>query len=131
MAGGIRRSCANFHDQFLVEHPLQVPLQAAAVDGRAEGFKILDGQPAVLEKMAQRLALAFVHAVLFHQHVAADDLLAAFAHLDHLGFQADDEVIEPAGHVHSAFAHALDRPVEGRPVAVVVFADGEQPFKGI
>ena len=36
MAGGISRSCTNFHDQILVEHPLQIPLQAAAVDCRAE-----------------------------------------------------------------------------------------------
>ena len=129
MAGGIRRSCANFHDQFLVEYPFQVPLQTAAVDGRAERLEILDGQLAVLNEVAQRLGLAVVQAVLLDQHVAADDLLAAFAHFDHLGFQAGDEVIEPAGHVHAVFAHALDRPVEGRPVAVVVFADGKQPFK--
>ena len=33
------------------------------------------------EEVAQRLALALVQAVLLHQHVAADDLFAAFAHL--------------------------------------------------
>jgi hypothetical protein len=58
------RSCANFHDQFLVEHPLQVPLQAAAVDGRAEPLEILDGQLAVLNEVAQRLGLALMPATL-------------------------------------------------------------------
>jgi hypothetical protein len=64
MAGGIRRSCANFHDQFLVEHLPQVPLQTAAVDGRAERLEILDGQLAVLNEVAQRLGLALMPATL-------------------------------------------------------------------
>lgn len=64
MAGGIRRSCANFHDQFFVEHPLQAPMQTAAVDGRAERLEILDGQLAVLNEVAQRLGLALMPATL-------------------------------------------------------------------
>ncbi len=74
MAGRVGRSRANFNDHILVKHPLQIPLQAAAVDGRAERFEILDSQLAMLEEVAQRLALALVQAVLLHQHVAADDL---------------------------------------------------------
>jgi hypothetical protein len=101
MAGGVGRSRSDFNDQVLVQHPLQVPLQAAAVDGRAECIEILDGQLAVLNEVAECLSLALIQGVPFHQHVAADDLLAAFAQLDHLGFQAGDEVIEPAGQVHA------------------------------
>lgn len=80
MAGRVGRSRANFNEQILVQHPFQVPLQAATIDGRAERLEIPNGQPAVLEKIAQRFALALVQTVLFHQRVAADGLLAHLAH---------------------------------------------------
>ena len=66
MAGGIGRARADFGDQVLVQHPLEVPLQASAVDARAEGLEILDGEPAVLQEVAQGLGLALVQAVLVH-----------------------------------------------------------------
>ena len=130
MAGGVGRSRADFNDQVFIEHPLQVPLQAAAVDGRAERLEILNGQLTVLEEIAQCLALSLVQPVLLYQHIPADNLLAALAHLDHLGFQAGNEVVEPTCHVHAVVAHALDRLVEGLPVGyVVVFTDGEQSLE--
>ncbi len=43
MTGWVGRSRADFNDQVLIEHPLQVSLQAAAVDGRAGRLEILDG----------------------------------------------------------------------------------------
>ena len=66
MAGRVGRSRGNFNEQILVQQPFQVPLQIASVDGRTESLEIPNGQPAILEKIAQRFALALVQAVLFH-----------------------------------------------------------------
>jgi len=117
------------NDQILIQHPLQISLEAAAVYVRAQGFEILDTHCFVLEEVPKRLRLSLVEAVLLDEDVATDDLLASVAHLGHLGLKSGDEILEPTGHVHPVFTHALDRPVEGRSVAVVVFADSEQPLE--
>ena len=46
-----------YGDQIPVQYRLQVPLQVAAVDGRAERLEILAGPPAVLVETTQRLPL--------------------------------------------------------------------------
>ena len=56
----------NFHDHSPVEHSLEVTLEAAAVDFRAERLKILDGQLAVPADMPQNLGLPHVEAGLLH-----------------------------------------------------------------
>ena len=48
MAGGVGRPRADFNEQVFIEHPLLVPLQAAAVVGRAQRLEILNGQPTFL-----------------------------------------------------------------------------------
>ncbi len=62
-------------------------------------------------------------------HNPADGLLAEFSNLGKLGGQPFDEVFGLAGQVHLALADALDGPIESGPVAVVIFADREQPFE--
>ena len=129
MSRWVGRTCANFGNNPFFNHSLQIPLQAATIHGGTEHLEVLDRQSAVLDEMAECLGLPLVQSVLLHKHIPADDLLAALAHLDHLGFQAADEVIEPTGHIHAVISHALDRLVKCRPVAIVVFADGEQPLE--
>ena len=67
--------------------------------------------------------------MLFYQHVPSDGLLATGSDFGKLGGQALNEVFDPAGHVHVAFAYALDCPVECGPVPVVIFTEREQPLE--
>lgn len=58
--------------------------------------------------------------------VAADGDLARFPHLRELRRKPFDEERQPACKVHTLLAHALQRPTEPAPVAVVELADGEE-----
>lgn len=40
-------------------------------------------------------SLAFIQSMFLYQHIPADNLLTTFLDLDHLGFEAGDEVIKP------------------------------------
>jgi hypothetical protein len=49
VASGVGRSSAGFGNNHLFNHPLQIPLQAAAVYFWAQCLEILDGGLAVLD----------------------------------------------------------------------------------
>ena len=85
----------------------------------------------MLYEIAYRLALTLIKAMFLRQNIPADNLLTTLFDLDHLGFQAGNEVVEPASHIHSIFTHTLDRSIKGRTVAIIIFADGEQSLEVI
>jgi len=77
----------------------------------------------------QGLGLAGGENVLVDEHVTSDHPFPSLPDLHQLGGQSGHEVLQPPGHVHVEFPDALDRPVEGGPVPVVVLADGEQALE--
>ena len=61
--------------------------------------------------------------------VRADGDLASGLGLGKLGFQAIDEVGQPASEVHFLLPDALERPIEGSAVAVVVLAQSAETLE--
>ena len=87
------------------------------------------GPPTNPVRFTTRLRLTLCQAVFPDEEIAANRALSTVADLDKLGGQALDEVLQPPCHVHAVGANALDRPIEGGPIAIVVLADGEQPLE--
>ncbi len=114
-----------------LHHAPQLPLKCAPVDLRAERLELLDVDAPVFEDVHQGLGLAGREIVLVDEHVASDHPFPPLPDLHQLGGQSGHEVLQPSGHVHVALPDSLDRPVEGGPGPVVVFADGEQALEVI
>ena len=77
----------------------------------------------MLDHVAQRDCLPVGQRVLPHQNVPADRPLSTRPYLVELGGQPCREELKPTREIHVLLADPLDRPVEGGPVLVVVFAD--------
>ena len=60
--------CALGKDQPFFQESFHIPLEAATIDLRAKGLKILNGQFAMLEKIPHK-ALPFIQVVLLRQHI--------------------------------------------------------------
>ncbi len=51
-------------------------------------------------------------------------MFSSFLDFLQLGFQTCNKVLKQTGQIQIGFTHTLNRPVEGRPVAVIVLAGG-------
>ena len=83
----------------------------------------------MFDDVAQRDRLAVGQRVLLHQDVPADCPFSTCLHLVELGRQPCGEELKPARAIHVLFANSLDRPIEGGPIPVVVFADGKEALE--
>ena len=99
-------------DQAVVHHRLQVPLQRPAVDIGTQALEILDGQAAVLQDVSEGHGLAVRKAVFLDENIPADGSLPTVFDLGKLCAQTFNKILQPTGHIHAYFTHALDRPVE-------------------
>ena len=67
--------------------------------------------------------------MFFREDIHADQRLALILHLGKLPLQAEGEVLEPFGQVEIALSHTLNSPVVAGPVAIIIFAQREQPLE--
>ena len=79
--------------------------------------------------MLDDLCLSARKAVLLDQNITLNRQFPTLFHLGQLGDSALDKVLHPPSQVHVAFADALNRPIEGASVSVVILADRKQTLE--
>ena len=67
--------------------------------------------------------------MLLLDNIHADQRLAFLLHLSQLPLQAEGEVLQPFGQIEIALSHTLNSPVVAGPVAIIIFAQREQPLE--
>ena len=104
-------------------------MECAPLNSWAQMLELVDGNSAVLQHMTKGEHLSIRQVVSASEDILLNRQLSSPLNLGELGGKADGEEFDLTRHVHVRPPYALESPVEGHAVPVVVFADGEQPLE--
>ena len=106
-------------------------MERTALNSWAQMLELANGNSAVLQHMTKGEYLSIRQVVSASEDILLNRQLSSPLNLCELSGKADGEEFDPTRHVHICLSYALESPVEGHAVPVVVFADGEQSLEVI
>ena len=127
----ICRSCspALTTDETLSHQRSDFPLKSAARHLGEQRLEIGYGHSTILQYVAQSLCLPVRKSILPTENILPNRRLTPLLDLVELRGESYGELLDQARHIHVGASDSLKRSIEGQPIAVVVFAYGEEPLE--